>query len=185
MSYLPVSRPTRRSTIKFILCIALAFLFSLALAGLSFADPIKQTQQHKKDDPANIAKQVQGEDTVMTTNTALPPKSEESSTSSIDAEGTEDLAETTQELTQETTKPTVDMVPESLPANTTAESKVQHIQTQYACYPQDDDSIECVCETEETCAALKQSNICQDTSYWGMEEGFGGCTKIQMKKDDE
>jgi hypothetical protein len=169
------------------LCITLAFLFSLALAGLSFADPVKKIEQQKMGNSENIAKEVQDKDTVMITNTALLPQSEELDTTRIDEEGTEDLIEETEGLAKQPQETAPDTAPTPEPTadmnDTPSEAKI-HVKTDYTCYSQSDESVECVCETEDTCTALKQSNICQETSYWGMQDGFGGCTKIQVKADE-
>lgn len=44
------------------------------------------------------------------------------------------------------------------------------------CYEQADGSLECVCEGETECEALKTAEHCEAGTHWG-KDGFGGCTK--------
>ncbi len=57
--------------------------------------------------------------------------------------------------------------------------------TAYRCYDQTDGTVECVCNTAESCVALKSADVCAPDSEWGKEDGYGGCQKKGTAATDD
>jgi len=93
------------------------------------------------------------------------PVVEEMVDEAIDSEGTADLKPKAEMPMDGVDKTAPDL---TIPAETGSDQK---------CYTQQDGTQECVCESTETCAALKASETCEPGSFWGKEDSFAGCTK--------
>ncbi len=51
------------------------------------------------------------------------------------------------------------------------------------CYTQADGKVECLCDSEETCKTLQESDVCEPGTEWMTEDKVGGCTQKSDAKE--
>ncbi len=88
-------------------------------------------------------------------------------------------AKTGEEAAPEAPEAASEAAPEAAPvAEPKAETSAgESSTTANGCFAQQDGKVECLCDSEESCATLKESGTCEPGTEWMTEDKVGGCTQ--------